>query len=96
MKLNELRTKRAQAYAALTAFVDTHQDERGFLSEADDATYNRMEKEYLDLTREISRHEKLDSMDKEMSMPTSAPLTVRPEAPKAEIKSGRATDSYNN
>lgn len=95
MKLNELRTKRAQAYAALTAFVDTHQDERGFLSEADDATYNRMEKEYLDLTREISRHEKLDSMDKEMSMPTSAPLTVRPEAPKAETKSGRATDSYN-
>ena len=95
MTLNSLRTKRAKAYDALKAFVDSHLDERGYLSEEDDATYNRMEKEVLDMTKEISRLEKLETMDKEMSMPTSSPLTVRPETPKTDTKPGRASDSYS-
>ena len=95
MTLNELRTKRARALDAAKAFIDSHTDERGILSEADDATYNRMEKEIIDLGKEITRMEKLETMDREMSKPTSAPLTAKPEAPKPEAKSGRATDSYS-
>ena len=40
--------------------------------------------------------ERLEAMDKEMSRATSTPLTAKPEAPKAETKSGRASDAYKD
>jgi len=55
-----------------------------------------MESEITDLGKEISRMERLEAMDKEMSRATSTPLTAKPEAPKADTKVGRASDAYKD
>ena len=96
MTINELRTKRATAWDAAKAFLDSHRNDKGVLSAEDDATYSRMESEITDLGKEISRMERLEAMDKEMSRATSTPLTAKPEAPKAETTSGRASDAYKD
>ena len=96
MTINELRTKRATAWEAAKAFLDSHRNDKGVLSAEDDATYSRMESEITDLGKEISRMERLDAMDKEMSRATSTPLTAKPEAPKADTKLGRASDAYRD
>ena len=84
MTINELRTKRATAWDAAKAFLDSHRNDKGVLSAEDDATYSRMESEITDLGKEISRMERLEAMDKEMSRATSTPLTAKPEAPKPQ------------
>ena len=96
MTITELRTKRATAWEAAKAFLDSHRNNKGVLSAEDDATYSRMESEITDLGKEIARMERLEAMDKEMSRATSTPLTAKPEAPKADAKVGRASDAYND
>ena len=96
MTISELRTKRATAWDAAKAFLDSHRNDKGTLSAEDDATYSRMESEITDLGKEISRLERLEAMDKEMSRPTTTPLTAKPEAPKADTKVGRASDAYKD
>lgn len=96
MTISELRTKRATAWDAAKAFLDSHRNDKGVLSAEDDATYSRMESEITDLGKEISRMERLEAMDKEMSRATSTPLTAKPEAPKADTKVGRASDAYKD
>ena len=96
MTITELRTKRAKAWEAAKAFLDSHRNDKGTLSAEDDATYSRMESEITDLGKEISRLERLEAMDKEMSRPTTTPLTAKPEAPKADTKVGRASDAYKD
>ena len=54
MTITELRTKRAKAWEAAKAFLDSHRTENGTLSAEDDATYSRMEVEITDLSKEIS------------------------------------------
>lgn len=96
MTISELRTKRATAWDAAKAFLDSHRNDKGTLSAEDDATYSRMESEITDLGKEISRLERLEAMDKEMSRPTTTPLTAKPEVPKADTKVGRASDAYKD
>ena len=96
MTISELRTKRATAWDAAKSFLDSHRNDKGVLSAEDDATYSRMESEITDLGKEISRMERLEAMDKEMSRPTTTPLTAKPEAPKADTKVGRASDAYKD
>ena len=47
MTILELREKRAKAWAAAKAFLDSHRNEKGVLSAEDDAAYTRMEKDIL-------------------------------------------------
>ena len=94
MTITELRTKRATAWDAAKAFLDSHRNDKGVLSAEDDATYSRMESEITDLGKEIARMERLEAMDKEMSRATSTPLTAKPDTPKADTKIGRASDAY--
>ena len=42
MTILELREKRAKAWAAAKAFLDSHRNEKGVLSAEDDAAYTRM------------------------------------------------------
>ena len=42
--INELRVKRAQAWEAAKAFLESHRTEKGILSAEDDATYTKMMK----------------------------------------------------
>ena len=95
MTITELRNKRARTFEAAKAFLDSHRNTDGFLSAEDDATYTNMENEITALGNEISRMERLEAMDRELSRPTSAPLTEKPaSAQKMDEKKGRASDAY--
>ncbi len=95
MTILELREKRAKAWAAAKAFLDSHRNEKGVLSAEDDAAYTRMEQDITDLGKEIARLERQEALDAELSKPTASPLTGRPmggEGP--ESKTGRASKAY--
>ena len=95
MTIFELRTKRAKALEAAKAFLESHRNNDGFLSVEDDAIYSGMEDDITNLGKEISRLERLEQLDSELSRPTSAPITEKPERPReTDTKTGRASDAY--
>lgn len=94
MTILELREKRAKAWEAAKAFLDSHRNQSGVLSAEDDATYSRMEQDITDLGREIARLERQEALDAELSKPVGKPLTGRPMSGKEEPKTGRASDEY--
>ena len=94
MTILELREKRAKAWEAAKAFLDSHRTDRGVLSAEDDAAYSRMEQEITDLGKEISHMERLEALDAQMKEPVSRPLTGKPMNGKLTEKSGRASDEY--
>lgn len=95
MTIFELREKRAKAWEAAKAFLDSHRNEKGVLSAEDDASYSRMEQEITDLGKEISRLERQEAFEKELSQPVNMPLTGRPAAGSlGKEKTGRASDEY--
>ena len=96
MTILELREKRAKAWEAAKAFLDSHRNEKGVLSAEDDAAYTRMEQDITDLGREIARLERQEALDAELSKPTASPLTGKPlgGAEQDEPKTGRASKAY--
>lgn len=95
MTILELREKRAKAWEAAKAFLDSHRNEKGVLSAEDDASYSRMEQEITDLGKEISRLKRQEAFEKELSQPVNMPLTGRPAAGSlGKEKTGRASDEY--
>lgn len=96
MTILELREKRAKAWNAAKAFLDSHRGDNGILSAEDDATYTRMEKEITDLGKEISRLERQEAMDAELAKPVSKPLTEKPLADDKDEKTGRASAAYRS
>lgn len=95
-KINELMATRAKAWDDAKAFLEAHRDEKGILSAEDTATYEKMEKEVADLGREIERQQRADAFERQLSAPTSTPITEKPEAKKMDEKTGRAADKYKN
>ena len=69
MTILELREKRAKAWEAAKAFLDSHRNEKGVLSAEDDAAYTRMEQEITDLGKEIARLERQEAFESELSQP---------------------------
>ena len=57
-KVLELREKRAKAWEAAKAFLDTRSGNDGLLSAEDTAAYEKMEKDVVDLGKEIERLER--------------------------------------
>lgn len=94
MTILELREKRARAWEAAKAFIDSHRTESGILSAEDDAAYSRMEQEIADLGKEIARLERMEAIEAELSKPVGRPLTGKPMNPSDEPKTGRASDEY--
>ena len=92
-KLIEMRDKRAKAWDATKAFLETHRTERGTLSTEDDAIYNRMDKEIDEYTKEIARLERIEARDAELAKAVSSPITEKPAGAVKE-KIGRASDAY--
>ena len=92
-KLIEMRDKRAKAWDATKAFLETHRTERGTLSAEDDAIYNRMDKEIDEYTKEIARLERIEARDAELAKAVSSPITEKPAGAVKE-KIGRASDAY--
>lgn len=90
----ELREKRAKAWEAAKAFLDSHRNSDGMLSAEDDAIYTRMENDISALGKEIARMERAETLESEMNRPTSVPITAKPETTKTDMKTGRASDTY--
>ncbi len=95
MTILELREKRNTAWNAAKAFLDSHRTDKGTLNAVDDATYSKMEQEINDLGKEISRLERQEQMEAELSKPINKPLTSKPGMGKEpEEKTGRASNAY--
>jgi len=93
-QIQELREKRAKAWDATKAFLDTKRGTDGLLAAEDVATYEKMETDIVNLGKEIDRLERQVALDAELNKPTADPLTSKPTQPTAEQKTGRASDSY--
>ena len=94
-KVLELKEKRAKAWEAAKAFLDSKQGSNGLMSAEDAATYDKMEAEVVDLGKEIDRFERQAVIDAELAKATSTPITNKPNTqPGGETKTGRATDEY--
>ena len=94
MTILELREKRAKAWEAAKAFLDSHRTDKGVLSAEDDAAYSRMEQQITDLGKEISRMERLEALDAQMKEPVNQPLTGKPMSSRTIARTGRASDEY--
>lgn len=96
MTLQELMNKRAKAWEAAKAFLDSHRNTDGLLSQEDGETYDRMEKEITDYTKEIDRLNRQAAIDEQMGKPTAFPLTGKPGAGVKDEpeKKGRASHAY--
>ncbi|SJZ93635.1 phage major capsid protein, HK97 family [Pilibacter termitis] len=97
-KIQELMEKRKMAWEGAKAFVEAKQDKDGLMSEEDAKTYEKMERKVTNFTKEIERMRSMESMEQEMSKPTSNPLTSAPmtENKQEEMKTGRASNEYKN
>ena len=92
MNILELYDKRAKAWEAAKAFLDSHTDKDGNLSAEDAAAYDKMAKEVVELGKSIDRLQRQQAIDNELSRPTSAPIT---NAPKNSKPAGfRASNEY--
>ncbi len=92
-KILAMREQRAQTWDKAKAFLTEHQNENGLLSAEDTTTYERMEQEVTDLGAAIEREERISAMDREMTAPTTSPLTAKPQTNLSD-KLGRASDEY--
>lgn len=93
-KILELREKRAKAWEAAKAFLDTKRGTDGLISAEDTATYEKMESDVVALGKEIDRLERQEALDRELNKPLNVPLTGKPAVPGVDTKTGRASDDY--
>ncbi len=96
MNIQDLITKRAQAWEAAKNFLDSHRTDKGVLSAEDGEVYDRMEKDITDLTKEIERLNRQKSIEDELDKAMSRPLTGSLKKPDAEEeeKKGRYSKQY--
>ena len=95
MTIMQMIEKRNQAIEAARAFAVAHKTENGTLNDADYAVYESMEKDIQDISREISRIQREDALEQELSKPMNTPLTSKPF--KGEIGgTGRSSEDYKN
>lgn len=92
-KILELREKRAKAWEAAKAFLDSKRGNDGLLSAEDTAAYEKMEADVVSLGKEVDRLERQAAIDLELSKAVNTPLTHKP-ASGGEAKTGRAADEY--
>ncbi|MCG9967537.1 phage major capsid protein [Pelotomaculum terephthalicicum JT] len=93
-KILELREKRAKAWDAAKAFLDSKRGADGLLSAEDVAVYEKMEADVVNLGKEIDRLERQQALDAELNKPVNTPITGKPGQPNPEDKTGRASDEY--
>ncbi len=66
----ELREKRAKAWDAAKAFMDSKRSPDGLLSAEDTATYDKMETDVVALGKEVERLERQAVIDAELARRT--------------------------
>lgn len=90
-KIIELQEKRAKIWKQVKDFLDERQAKSDILSAEDNATYERMEKDVVDLGKEIDRLNKQAAIDNELNQPTTNAIVGAPTLGK---ESG-AKDQYD-
>ena len=85
--------KRANLWQETKNFLDEHTDKDGKLSAEDAATYERMEKDVAELSKNIERYQRQATMDKQFALPTTQPVLNQPQN-NLEVKTGRASEEY--
>jgi HK97 family phage major capsid protein len=93
-KILELREKRAKAWEAAKAFLDSKRGNDGLVSAEDAAIYDKMEADIVNLGKEITRLERQEALEAELNKPVNTPLTGKPVNPDMDEKVGRASDEY--
>jgi hypothetical protein len=93
-KILEIREKRAKAWDAAKAFLDSKRDESGLLNAEDSIVYDRMEADVVALGKEVERLERQAAIDLELSKPTNMPIKNTPTLPDDDDKTGRASNAY--
>ena len=78
MTVTELIENRNKAWNAAKAFVETRRDKDGILSEEDVKTYTEMEQKVKNYSAEIDRMQAMEAMERDLALPTSAPITAKP------------------
>ena len=96
MTITEMMKKRADLLGQMRNFLDTHEDKQGKLTSEDATTYMNMEAEFDGLTDAISRAQRVEQREAELSKPINSPLTGKPytAGTNPEQKTGRASDEY--
>ena len=89
-KITELQEKRARIWKQAKYFLDTKQKEADVLSAEDNATYEKMEQDVVNLGKEIDRLHKQAQIEAELNQPTTKALTNTPTA--GELPKGQ--DAY--
>jgi len=92
-KVLEMREKRAKAWDAAKAFLDTRAKD-GVLSAEDNATYDKMLADVDAMARQIAIEEDRVARDAAMAQPTSSPITEKPVAQNGKPLIPRATAEY--
>lgn len=96
MTIQELREKRAKAGDTARDFLDSKRNANGTLSDEDAKTYDVLEKQIIDLSKEIQRLERQAAIEAEMNKPTSQPITGKPNDTKADkAQTGTASAEYS-
>lgn len=92
-KVLEMREKRAKAWDAAKAFLDTRVKD-GVLSAEDNATYDKMLVDVDSMARQIALEEDRVARDTAMAQPTSSPITAKPTTQDGKPVHFRATAEY--
>ncbi len=91
-KILELREKRAKAWEAAKAFLESKRGDDDLLSAEDGAVYDKMENEVVNIGREIERLERQREIDSDMTAIVNGQPLIG--APSPQSKTGRASDDY--
>ena len=95
MTILEMMNKRNKAWTAAKNFAESHKNDKGVLSDEDYATYQNMEKDIEDMSREITRMQREAAMEEELNKPVNTPITTKPMSGKEEDeKTGRGAKEY--
>src|SRR5699024_12446534 len=93
-KILELREKRAKAWEAAKAFLDTKRGSDGLVSAEDAQMYDRMEEDIMNLGKEIQRLERQEALDAEINRPINTPIIGNTSIPGIETMSDRYYDGF--
>jgi HK97 family phage major capsid protein len=96
MTIQELMEKRNKAFEAAKNFAESHATDKGTLNDVDYETYQSMEKEIENFSREISRMQRAENMEKELSKPINTPLTSKPQNSSGGAGKWRASEEYKS
>lgn len=77
-KITELQDKRARIWKQAKDFLDAKQKESDVLSAEDNATYEKIEQDVVNLGKEIDRRHKQEEIEATLNQPTSQAITNTP------------------